>query len=87
LDKHAKKQGLGVVEFKTGSFPTAMLPLVTKTHLSAHAELISSAYDVHSECLPPREDAENRLFRLIEATKEGAVYHWSPVMLLAQKPR
>ncbi|KAL3448435.1 S-adenosyl-L-methionine-dependent methyltransferase [Aspergillus insuetus] len=87
LDEYAKRQCLDVVEFKTGSFPTAMLPLVTKTHLSAHAELISSAYDAHAECLPPRQDAENRLFRLIEATKEGAVYHWAPVMLLAQKRR
>ncbi|CEL01801.1 hypothetical protein ASPCAL01379 [Aspergillus calidoustus] len=86
LDKNAEKEGLDVVEFKTGSFPTSMLPLVTKTHLSAHAELIASAYGAQSASLPPREEAENCLYRLIDATKTGAVYHWSPIMLLAQKP-
>jgi hypothetical protein len=86
LDKHAKKDGLDVVEFKKGVFPSSMLPLVTKTHLSAHAELIDSAYIGQSESLPPREGTEKSLFSLIEATKEGAVYHWSPVMLLARKP-
>ncbi|KAL2840177.1 S-adenosyl-L-methionine-dependent methyltransferase [Aspergillus pseudoustus] len=87
LDKHARNEGLQVVEFELGSFPTTLLPLVTKTHLSAHAELITSAYagQSTSAVLPPREDAENRLFRLVEATKDGAVYHWSPVSLLAQK--
>ncbi|KAL3492456.1 S-adenosyl-L-methionine-dependent methyltransferase [Aspergillus germanicus] len=86
LDQHAKKEGLDIIEFKTGSFPTALLPLVTKTHLSAHAELIESAYGSRSASLLPRKEAENRLFRLIESTREGAVYHWSPVMLLARKP-
>ncbi|KAL3456694.1 S-adenosyl-L-methionine-dependent methyltransferase [Aspergillus heterothallicus] len=90
LDKHAKREGLDVTEFTMGSFPTSLRLLVTKTHLSAHAELINSAYSggqpsSSESALTSRENAENLLFRLVEAMKDGEVYHWSPVTLLAQK--
>lgn len=86
LAANVERQGLDVVEFSSSSFPDYLLHFVTKTHLSAHAELLDSAYKHRDLSLPPQAEARRALFKLVQATKHGAVYHWSPVLLLARKP-
>lgn len=47
---------------------------------------MKALYKSGDASLPPRDEAETALTALIEALKHGAVYHWTPVSLLARKP-
>ena len=73
------------MDFKVGSTPSFLQPLVTKTYLSGFFELLENAYGAKILGLPPRHVVEGCLLNLVEAIKTGAQYYWTPTTLLAQK--
>ncbi|KAL6892006.1 S-adenosyl-L-methionine-dependent methyltransferase [Trichoderma evansii] len=86
LPNRLKEAGLKVLKFKTEPFSKTCIPIVTRTSLMAHFTGMKAVYKFGIASLPPRDEAEAALTALIEALKQGAMYHWTPVTLLARKP-
>lgn len=74
-----------VLKFKTEPFSKTCIPIVTRTCIMAYFTGIETLYKFSNASLPPRNEAEGAVTALVEALKHGAVYHWTPVSLLARK--
>lgn len=75
-----------VLKFRTEPFSKTCISTVTRTCIIAHFTGLKALYKSADASLPPRDEAEAALDALIEALTHGAVYHWTPVSVLARKP-
>ncbi|KAM0261529.1 hypothetical protein ACHAQJ_002212 [Trichoderma viride] len=85
LDNRAKEAGLNVLKFNTEPFSQPCIPILTKTFMMIHISVLDAAYQAGVPSLPSRPEADAVLIKALEAVKKGAMYHCSPVALLAQK--
>ncbi|KAL7799016.1 hypothetical protein V8C37DRAFT_407457 [Trichoderma ceciliae] len=85
LNNHAT-QLLNVLKFRTKPHSQSCIPIVTKTFLKLHSELIDSAYKAGLPSLPPRNEDNALLTTPIGAMKRETMYGRTLVTLLTQKP-
>ncbi|KAH8129495.1 hypothetical protein ACSS6W_009978 [Trichoderma asperelloides] len=85
LPNRSKEAGLEVLKFKTEPFSKTCISIVTRTCIMAYFTGMETLYKFGYASLPPRNEAEAAVSALVEALKHGAVYHWTPVSLLARK--
>lgn len=78
--------GLTVVDSATSSFHSTLVPLAIRTYLAGWAELFQLVGKTKDPSLPTASECQRVLLALDAGVKTGALYYWSPVNLLAQKP-
>lgn len=74
-----------MLRFNTEPFSQACIPILTKTFMMIHISILDAAYKVGVPFLPSRREADAVLIDALEAVRNGAIYHCTPVALLAQK--
>ncbi|KAJ6013220.1 hypothetical protein N7540_007811 [Penicillium herquei] len=86
LKEHIHEHGLNVMKSELGTIPPSLIPLCTSTYLTGHLELFQAISALSDPQIPNESTCRNLLMRLLTEVKKGAVYHWRPITLLAQKP-
>ncbi|KAJ2976261.1 hypothetical protein NQ176_g5053 [Zarea fungicola] len=85
LNKHVAQAGFSVLHGGTGTMPPALIPLTTNTYLAGLAEIFPIADKLLDPAIPSEAECLKLLSSMIAETKNGAMHHWLPAVLLAQK--
>ncbi|OQE34335.1 hypothetical protein PENCOP_c021G02824 [Penicillium coprophilum] len=85
IPEHVRKQGLNVLASQMEELPPSLAPLCSVTYLAGLAEMFRKM-ESFQDSKTPNDSKCDLLLELMAAVRQGAVYHWRPMILLAQKP-
>ncbi|KAJ5623353.1 hypothetical protein N7490_011958 [Penicillium lividum] len=85
IQANVSQDGFTILEGESRVLPLHLVPLITKTYLAGWSELFKSINKLDDPSIPSDTDRHKLLWELATQTKNGAMFHWTPVTLLAQK--